>query len=301
MKKILLITCVSLASAVSMAQDTLQTEAIAIDSVQTEVISVDSVQTEIFSADPMQTAGEPAMTLEDSLRSVYTSMSSMLKQAEQQKHYEDIWGRRKFINVGYMWGGMKDLENKEKYESEFAFSFSSGKVIYFHKKPIANMVKIGLDAGLDLKINKYKDRPTDDDELMHGMQGGDDDAFHLGYFSLEPGLAIGPSVTVNPVSQLKVKAFFHVKPTYSMLIVDDDMRHSYKTTFTYGGEVLWGRIGIGIEGYTGTAKYNSFTDDVRDSVGGIVGSDGLMDEYMPPKGKLKFRTSGFNLYLAIKI
>lgn len=297
MKKVFLISCVSLFSMMSMAQETLSAEDVHADAFQ------------------LQAVNESSHSYVDSPQSANASSSSILYGMEDNFASQKIWNRKKYWNIGYMWGGMKNLDINDKYESQFALSISHGRVIYFHKKPIANMLKIGLDLGLDIKFAKYKDKEIytgivdDDDDTYYddewndGSWYDDDDWFdneddmHIGYYSLDMGLAIGPSFTVNPVSKLKIKAFFHVIPSYSMLIVDDDVRSSYKTTFTYGGEVTWGRFGLGIEGFTGTAKYKSMLEDVY---GELFDEEDMLEGYTP-NGKTKFRTSGLNLYLTIKL
>ncbi|WP_289772175.1 hypothetical protein [Bacteroides acidifaciens] len=42
-----------------------------------------------------------------------------------------------------------------------------------------------------------------------------------------------------------------------MLILNNDINSSYASFFTYGGEISWKAIGIGVEGKQGSAKYSS--------------------------------------------
>lgn len=231
----------------------------------------------------------------DSLQAENEALASRLQTIEDEQAYKKIWGRRKYWNIGYGWGTLNNVDFGEKYDSEMGFSLSRGRVIYVHKKPVAGMLKFGIDLGLDVSYSKYKEK--DRGAYDRSLYVDDEEDESLGLHSIDVGLAVGPSVTINPVSKLKVKAFFHVVPSYSMLIVEDDAHHSYKTAFTYGGEVTWSRVGIGIEGYTGTAKYKSVMDETMDN---LDDSYSEWDDYIP-KGKTKFRTSGFRLYLTIKL
>ncbi len=66
-----------------------------------------------------------------------------------------------------------------------------------------------------------------------------------------------PSVTINPVSHLKVSGYFRVAPSYSMLVASEELYHGYGTFFTLGGSVSFKIISIGIEGRWGNTKYNN--------------------------------------------
>ena len=50
---------------------------------------------------------------------------------------------------------------------------------------------------------------------------------------------VGPSVTVNPVGDLKVAAYFHYVPTYSMVVIDDSFGHGYVSNFAFGASVAY--------------------------------------------------------------
>ena len=224
------------------------------------------------------------------------ALSSQIQELEVQQTHKKIWGRKRYWNISYSWGTLKDVDFDTKYNSKMGFVLSRGRVIYLHKKPVADMIKFGLDVGLDISYSKYKEK----DNGMYDRNfylDDDDKEKSLGLHSLDMGLAIGPSVTINPVSKLKIKVFFHVVPSYAMLIMDNSAYHSYKTNFTYGGEVTWSRVGIGIEGYTGTASYKGLLNKVLE---GLDKSDAKLVSNIP-KVNSKFRTNGFRLYLTLKL
>ena len=226
------------------------------------------------------------------------SLSQRLQDEEDEAMYKKIWSGRTFWNLGYEWGKLNDVDFNEKYNSQVAFALSIGRVIYVHKKPVANMIKFGIDAGLDVSYAKFKekDRGIYDSDLFYDKSDKDkNDYSSIGLHSVDIGFAIGPSITINPVGKLKVKTFFHVVPSGSLIIADGDAHSSYKTTFTYGGEIVWSRIGIGVEGYTGAAKYKNVIDEDENDhpVYSKIDYNAV--------GKTKFRTSGFRLYLALKL
>ncbi len=225
------------------------------------------------------------------------SMVAVAQEVEDKTQYEKVWGGRRFLNLGYGWGTLNDVDFNEKYNSQMAFALSAGRVFYVHKKPVANMIKFGIDASIDVSYAKFKekDRGIYDSDLFYEKSDKDkNDYTSAGHHSVDIGLAVGPSITINPVGRLKVRTFFHVVPSGSLIIADGDAHGSYKTAFTYGGEVVWSRIGIGVEGYTGTAKYKSVTDEEADDPPSYSSVGYISNE------KTKFRTSGARLYLAIR-
>lgn len=233
----------------------------------------------------------------DTPLTITDSLPQRQKHTEDKLLYEKVWGGRRYWNLGYGWGTLNDVDFNNKYNSQMAFSLSVGRVIYVHKKPVANMIKFGIDANLDVSYAKFKekDRGIYNSDLFYDKSDKDkNDYASVGLHSVDMGLAIGPSITINPVGRLKIRTFFHVVPSGSLIIADGDVHSSYKTTFTYGGEVVWSRIGIGVEGYTGTAKYKSVIDEEADDLPSFSGVGNVSDE------KTKFRTSGFRLYLAIR-
>lgn len=222
------------------------------------------------------------------------SLENRLQQIEDENQYQKLWGKKKHVSIGYVWGNLKNVDADEKFNGDFGFMLAWGRTFYFHKQPIAGMLKIGFDWDwLNADYCKYKERK---EEMytpeFYGREQDADKDFSFGINSIDVGMAFGPSFTVNPVGKMKAKVFFHVVPSYAGLIVDSELYSAYKTTFTYGGELTWGNVGLGIKGYTGSTKYKNLVNDLAEKGGynGVISTD----------EKTKFRTSGLALYLTFK-
>ena len=193
-----------------------------------------------------------------------------------------IWRNRAgYLNVGFVtqWV-IEDLSfssiNDVAMKSDLGVSLTSGKTYYLHKKPIANMVKIGLDwSWLDLNVVRYR--------THYGLIPNDD-----GYeeYQAEAGMQFGTSVTVNPTHHLKVSAYFRVTPSYSARY-DTGREHghgNYITMYNVGGAVAWKLLSLGVEYRGGKCAYKSF--------------DGGYYEFGSKDDKLK--TRGVRFYIGFR-
>ena len=127
----------------------------------------------------------------------------------QSERYRKVWKDRKgYSNFMY---GKQDLTFEEdgeefmKLKSDWAAAISFGRTYYLHKRPLAGMIKFGLDwSFLDLNVGSFKVQEDD------GY-----DVYEETLYKGEVGMQFGPSVTINPISHLKVAAYFRVVPSYS--------------------------------------------------------------------------------------
>lgn len=217
----------------------------------------------------------------DSLERQVAALTSEVQQHKQEKEHQKIWGREKSWSIAYLAQSIKP-EGAEKLKSKFGITLNRGRNIYFHKKPIGNVLKFGIEYGVEVSYANYKDVNVYEwNEVYHGMELNNVSAHQV-----DAGVFLGPTVTVNPVSKLKVKVYFHFVPSYDLLIIDDQRYSNFVPYFSYGGEVSYGRLGIGIEGRTGQAKIkekNKFFS---------------AEKWVENR---KCRFNGFRVYLTIKI
>lgn len=68
---------------------------------------------------------------------------------KETKAKKGPWDRKKYINLGYIKQSLSP-EFGNAFESKFGASFSSGRNIYLHKKPIANILKFAIDFGSEI-------------------------------------------------------------------------------------------------------------------------------------------------------
>lgn len=215
---------------------------------------------------------------------------------KETKAKKGPWDRKKYINLGYIKQSLSP-EFGNAFESKFGASFSSGRNIYLHKKPIANILKFAIDFGSEVNYAQYKDLIGDYDysDNDFGYTDESDNNYDLGYedeeedmdiglHHIDVGLHIGPSISINPVSHLKILAYFRFVPSYSMLILSEEFYQGFTPIFSYGGEISYKFIGIGIEGRTGSAKY-------KDMIAEYEGTDAL---------KIKYKTSAMRVYISFR-
>lgn len=176
---------------------------------------------------------------------VSTAPKTMTEQQSQ-----NVWKRKKYFYLSYGIQKQKDLSTT--INSDMAFALIKGRTYYLHKKAIARILKFGIDWNqLDLNYAKFPDLPSSsntDDETI-GLPD-------LGSMQIEAGMGVGPSITVNPVNHLKVALYFHVTPSYSLILQNSELYHHYATFFNVGLTASYKVISIGIENrWSGKTDY----------------------------------------------
>lgn len=213
-----------------------------------------------------------------------------------------IWKRKGFLYFSY---GKQTLENDfSKSKSQFDAAFLSGKSIYLHRKPIIGMMKLGLDFLADLNVAKYenmKDETSvtslysdifDDEEDVNAEGESGFDTWHL-----DIGAGIGPSLTINPIDHLKACVYFHVTPTYSMILQDSELYSHYTTFFNVGLTLSYKVISIGVEQrWCGKTDYGTLSDqhmnDFYDQNGQFVDPFQFVDQ--------KFKTHTTRVFVGFR-
>lgn len=179
----------------------------------------------------------------------------------------NIWEHRKFIRLGYV---NQDIKTTYGYvfEGKVGVDFTSGKSYFLHKKPILGMMKFAIDFGTGVSYNNYKNKTesTADGEYLgpNGFTGegepvvDSEESFSfkdLGVHSIDAGLKIGPSLTVNPYDKLRICAYFHFYPAVNMLLNHTDFEIGFMPYLDYGLEVSYKVIGIGVEARNAAGKH----------------------------------------------
>lgn len=250
---------------------------------------------------------KPAQNV-DSLLQVVNALSSKMEATEAETLDKKIWkNRAKYFNIGYVKQNLSETGGDEfKLKSEFGASMSWGHTYYLHKKPLLGMIKFGLDASwVDMSFAKYSTINLENSlgtrSIWDGNDYDEDEDYDedldldlkLGYYQLEIGMSVGPSVTVNPIDHLKVNAYFHFTPSASMIFLDDNISTSYASFFNVGAAVSYKFISIGVEKRWGSANYNSLSLDEFDSE-----EDLETDLFLSSKKKMK--TSGLRAYISFR-
>lgn len=244
-------------------------------------------------------------------------IKSDLDTERRNKQMESVWKRKKYWKVGL---GNPDIERTDgeemSWDTELSVFLQRGRTVYFHSKPIAGMVKIGLDYGLmDLSYAKLKLKTTGttgssstsgsgtgasgdgfDDIVSADPSGSMADllGIDLGMHKFEYGVHVGPSVSINPWNHLVVAAYFHLMPTASGILENDQFSYGFGCAMSAGVSVAYKAISVGVEGLWSTIKYKqaSFDDDDEDE------GDGDLNLFTTKDFKLKQK--GPRFYLAIR-
>lgn len=243
----------------------------------------------------------------DSLKQALHALEARVDKTEEENRDKKIWkNRSKFIHIGYI-TSQTLTGDMVKMNSKWGVQLTSGRTYYLHKKPILGMIKFGLDFALaDISLVQYKDEYNlFPDEEAEEEDEEDDLLADLGSLQLEYGLRLGPSITINPVGDLKVSGYFHFNPSFSMLKMDEEYYYNYTSFFNAGGAIAYKAISVGVEWKWGKGKYDGFNTDFADmdfdgddyDYEGDISLGDILDEY---KLSDKFKTKSFRVYLSFR-
>lgn len=249
-------------------------------------------------AQELDTLKTTSIHMEDGAQSEITSEKTGEAATTQANEDYDtkldaIWKRRaKYVNLSF---GLQSIKNdNKKVNSDMAFALILGRTYYLHKKPIAGMLKFGIDWNyIDLNFAKYPDLPSS----TGASASADTDLADLGIMQLEAGMGVGPSVTVNPASHLKACLYFHVTPSYSMILQNSELYNHYATFFNVGLTVAYKVISVGIEHrWCGKTNYNGVALSRLDN---IYDEDGNFNDPFESFGT-KMGTSTFRIFIGFR-
>lgn len=197
----------------------------------------------------------------DSLENVVKALSSSVQKTQKKEKDHSVWSRKRFTAIGYATQTLTPAYGNE-LKSDFGVTLTSGRAVYLHKKPLFGKLKFAFNWGSDISYTKYKNYKEE-----YNYSAADEmEIQDYGLHQCDIGILVGPSITFNPVGHLMISGYFRFVPSYSMLILNDDINSNYASFFTYGGEISWKAIGIGVEGRQGSAKYSSLMsegDDIK--------------------------------------
>lgn len=231
----------------------------------------------------------------------YAQDNSSANSSASQTYNDDIWRFKRKVMVGFTTG---ELDQKARFggkiSSRWGASFTMGRNIYLHKKPIAGFLKIGLN--IDGAFN-YMNFAKGSGSLSNIIGGNFEDAeeISLGRHYLTAGVAIGPNATFAPfyasqnrkLAALVFRPYFHVVPSFATYMVSDnddmEMHNAFALWCTAGVEIQWKRLIFGM-GWKGcTAKYKGMMDNLMSE----------FEENYEASGSYKFDTNMFNISIGL--
>ncbi len=225
--------------------------------------------------------------------------------------------RRKYKNLGFQFQTLshQDIPGLE-WKSQYAFSYNMGRTYYLHKKPLAGMMKFGIDwTYFDVTFAKYKDDQQYKEEEISSeggyTQSDPDNPFSdiveestedidLGVMQIDAGMHVGPSFTINPVGNLMISTYFHFIPSVSFVFLNDEINYNFVPSWSYGGAIAWKAISLGVEYRWGKAKYKSLSidEDAAESEDDLD-FDNIEDIFQ--KGNNRLKTSYLRIYLSFRM
>ena len=270
-------------------------------------------------ATDQNTTVEPADTLREKLAQMESRMASMEQEQEMQK----TWKRRKYWKIGITSPNIERTDGEEmKWKTNGSFFIQKGRTSYLHSKPIAGMIKFGIDYGfidvtyskLELKEVSYSNeggtRASDGfDDIVSGDPDGDIGlseltGIDLGMHKIDYSLHVGPSISVNPWNKLIATAYFHVMPTASSVIQNDNFSYGFGCMMAAGVSVAYKAISLGVEGVWGKVKYTQTDfsgDEDEDEDYGYDSSDEEDNGSLFNTEKFTLKQSGIRAYIAIRL
>ena len=236
-------------------------------------------------------------------------LSDRVQKTEDAARNERIWKKRaKYFNIGYITNQTltDKVDAEAEWKSDFGVSLTFGKTYYLHKKPLLNMIKFGIDATwFELSYAKYSEPDVFAEggsytraynDYSSGYEDYYEEDFDLGIHQIDASMHVGPSVTVNPVGDLKVAAYFHYVPTYSMVVIDDSFGHGYVSNFAFGASVAYKAISVGIEHrWAKKATYNGLSFDEEG-----MDYDAPNFEDVIESDKWKMKSKSFRVFLSFR-
>lgn len=215
----------------------------------------------------------------DQLQNKLDKIENEQKQLDYNKR---VWGKGRFFRLGYA-KAQTQIEGKEVEKSDWSFFLTKGTTYRIPSKPIAGMVKFGIDVTwFDLQVSKYAS-PYDMSEgwtstLPDIPDDEEDLCLNIGRLAVGAGMGIGPSVTVAPFSNmakglqpLRATLYFHYAPTFSAYVQDEDegeASYAFCNMMKFGGEIHYRWIGFGMEGRWGSGKFEPLeVDEMAEGTG----------------------------------
>lgn len=289
---------------------------------QTYTASSDSIDTTVTSPIAADTADQNAnVAPADTLREKLAQMESHMASMEQEQELQKTWKRRKYWKIGITSPNLERTDGEEmKWKTNGSFFIQKGRTSYLHSKPIAGMIKFGINYGfldftyskLELKEVAYSNesgtRASDGfDDIVSGDPDGDIGiseltGIDLGMHKIDYGLHVGPSVSVNPWNKLIATAYFHVMPTASCVIQNDNFSYGFGCMMAAGVSVAYKAISLGVEGVWGKVKYTQtdFSGD-EDEDNDYDSSDEEDNASYFNTEKFTLKQSGIRAYIAFRL
>ncbi len=213
----------------------------------------------------------------------------------------NFWKHKSPYRLGYTFQTL-EYENGVELEQKMGFNFSKNWSIYLHKKPIADRIKFAIDLGTSANYVKYETNDAWEEAFKDDYEDmiGEGNIPEFGIHQIDLGIAIGPSITVRPFGDWRLNAYFHVTPSASVFINDDEVSTSFVPFLDYGIEASWRWIGVGVEMRQGKGKYKDMTSKIVEDIIPDDVTNNIPDGLLESDEKIKLKTKAVRVYLSIR-
>lgn len=226
--------------------------------------------------------------------------------------------RSKFFNINYVYEKIKPTDSSfdfsdigdevggiandkiEGLKNNWGISLTRGRSYMLHKKPIARLISIGIDASFfDVTYSNYTFDPAKfggssvaGDESIEGVEipeivedasteGEDTSTGSFDLHKMEYSFQVGPSITITPGQDFTIAAYARFAPTFAAYYAEKSFGGNYASMFITGASITYRKVGFGIEARMGSCKYKNFSGDLD-----LSGT--------------KIKSSGFRAYLQLR-
>lgn len=229
----------------------------------------------------------------DSLRQSLELANQELNRRNLDAKYKQIWNKGKYTMLGY---ALQDMgtDYNPVMKSKYSFFIAKGTTYYFPKRPIAGMVKIGLDMRwTDISVARFENQNIASDNWDMLGSGSNEDGYdedesdllerfsNLGRWNMQiSALGVGVNVGIAPLSMfdnaakyLRASVYFHYLPTFGAILVSEDGKteasFAYCNMFDFGGKLTYRAFSVGVEGRWGSGKFKPLELDIDEDGEGI--------------------------------
>ncbi len=140
---------------------------------------------------------------------VYTTENSANQDSDTEQLNSNVWKRTRFFNVSYLTQDLEAPDAGAKWKSKFGVAVSLGNTYLLHRRPIAGLLKFGLDVKwFDINYVQYKNDIDLGGKIIAGYSQFMDeeenpfDNFDIDMQQLDAGIGVGPSVQIAPFAKV---------------------------------------------------------------------------------------------------
>lgn len=168
---------------------------------------------------------------------------SKLGMAQRLESFLSTQSTQSYFHVGYVIHELKNENTLRNFESDWGLSLSVGKTYFLERRPIADLLKVGIDWSFaDLNYSHFN-LPWETREWIINK--------------FEVGMQVGPAIIFYPSSRIRVHTYFRYAPSFSGMYDNqwEAFGSGFGSYFAAGAKIhFFGKLGAGIEQRWGSSN-----------------------------------------------